>query len=109
MHPGSDLQRQRHTSTETERESLPVRALNKSRWPRLAQRWIQLLARLEIIFDNSEVNPTATAQEAGTRRGDIHHLEVPRKQVGSGGRGGPRAPGSLKQHAKLFFEVTFFA
>lgn len=43
-------QRQRHTSTETEHESLPVRALNKSRWPRLALHWIQLLTRLEFIF-----------------------------------------------------------
>lgn len=43
-------QKQRHTSTETERESLLVRALNKSRWPQLALHWIQLLARLEIIF-----------------------------------------------------------
>ena len=43
-------QKQRHTSTEMERESLPVRALNKSRWPRLALCWIQLLAQLEIIF-----------------------------------------------------------
>lgn len=43
-------QKQRRASTETERESLLVRALNKSRWPRLARHWIQLLARLEIIF-----------------------------------------------------------
>lgn len=43
-------QKQRHTSTETERGSLPVRALNKSRWPRLALCCIQLLAQLEIIF-----------------------------------------------------------
>lgn len=43
-------QKQRHTSTETEQESLPVGALNKSRWPRLAPCWIQLLTRLEFIF-----------------------------------------------------------
>lgn len=43
-------QKQRHTSAETERESVPVRALNKSRWPQLALCWIQLLSQLEIIF-----------------------------------------------------------
>lgn len=43
-------QKQRHTSAETERGSLPVRALNKSRWPQLVLRWIQLLSQLEIIF-----------------------------------------------------------